>query len=114
MRLPSKLALAAAALGLAACVSAAPLQLPDDHPASPTAAPALLDAPTAFADYKSADHFAAGASAAATPSGGHAGMPGMSSMRHGMDHGAMEGMDHDMPAMPGMPHGAASRGAVTR
>jgi hypothetical protein len=113
MRSSSKLALAAAALGLAACVDAAPLQLPDDHPASPNAASGLIGTSTAIADYKGADDFAA-SSADAMTSSGHAGMPGMSSMPHAMDHGAMTSMDHGMPATPGMPQGGPSRGAGTR
>ena len=59
MRSLSALALAAASLGLAACISATPLTLPDDHPASPKGAAGLVSAPTALEDYKTADDFAA-------------------------------------------------------
>src|SRR5690242_14183545 len=96
MRAPSTLAaLAATAVGLAACVGAAPLRLPDDHPASPTAAVGLIDAPDAIAGYKSPNDFVAGSAADAdAQAGGHAGMHhgygGTAGMqRGGMDHSAM-------------------------
>jgi predicted small lipoprotein YifL len=116
MRLPRYLALAAAAVGLTACVSAAPLRLPDDHPASPKAAAGRVDTPTAIADYKGPDEFAARAAADAKSSGGRGSMPGMSGMKHGgMDQGAMPGMSHeDMQGMPGMQHGGAPQGAGSR
>jgi hypothetical protein len=103
MRAHSSLTLAAATLGLAGWVSAAPLQLPDDHPASPKASSGFVETPTAIADYKSADDFAARAAAAANAPAGHGGVSGMSGMQHG-----------DMQAMPGMQHGEAPGGAGNR
>jgi hypothetical protein len=124
MRIPSAPAvLAATTVGLAACVSAAPLQLPDDHPASPAAAAGLIDIPTAIAGYKSPDDFMARSAADTNaPAGGRAGMRhdsgGMAGMqRDGMDHAAMPGMSHgggsamDHSTMPGMRHEGAPHGA---
>jgi uncharacterized protein involved in copper resistance len=96
MRPVPGLALAAAALGLSACIGAAPLALPDDHPASPKAASGPVDTPTALADYKTADEFAAvDAKAAAAGQGG--------TQHGGMDDGAMPGMQHG-----GAPAGGAA------
>jgi predicted small lipoprotein YifL len=117
MRFFSSLILAVAALGLAACMSATPLALPDDHPASPMAASGGVDTATAIANYKGADDFAARA-LAETHSGGHDGMQhgsmpsGGMSGESGMQHG---GMQHgDMQGMAGMQHGGAPHGAGSR
>jgi hypothetical protein len=116
MRLIPHMHIAVLALGLTACVSAAPLELPDGHPASLKAAPGIVDTPTALADYASAEDFAARAAEdAKAPTSGHAGMqhggmPGMPGMQHGgMGHGAMPGMSHG--DMPGMQHEGAPQGA---
>jgi uncharacterized protein involved in copper resistance len=108
MRLIPHMHIAALALGLTACVSAAPVELPDNHPANPNATAGIVDTGMALADYASAEDFAARAAAEAkAPASGHAGMQhgamlGMPGMQHrGMDHGAM----------PGMQHGGAPQGA---
>lgn len=100
MRLFACTYFAALAFGLTACVSAAPLELPDNHPANPKAAAGIVDTGMALADYASAEDFAARAAAdAKAPTGGHA----------GMQHGAMPGMSHG--DMPGMQHGGAPQDA---
>jgi hypothetical protein len=117
MRLPRLLAVGGTVLGLAACVSTAPLRLPDDHPASTKAAEGPIDVPSALADYKGADQFAAPVVANGGPRGGSSGMAGMphGGMGHaameGMSHGSMPGMNHDdMPGMSGMRHQEAPQG----
>ena len=83
MRSSSAFSLIAAAFALTACGIAAPLDLADDHPASPKGAAGLVGAPTALDDYKTGDDFTARAAAdAEAPAGGH--------MQHqGMQHGGM-------------------------
>lgn len=87
-------AAAAAMLTLAGCVGADPLDLPDDHPASPRAEPGFVDAPSVLAGYRSADDFAAVAGEA-SPSSLDAGRSHHAGMRHG--------------SMPETAHGAAIR-----
>jgi hypothetical protein len=95
---------AAIALALSGCVSASPLVIGDDNPASPTATSGLVETSTAIDDYKSGEDFAgrAESDAKAQPPGhmSHGGMAGMK----GMDHGDMH---HD-----GMHHHGASQGGA--
>lgn len=75
MKSLSALSLAAAAFGLAACISAAPLELSNDHPANPKGTAGLVATPAALEDYKTSDDFSARAAAdAEAPAGGHQGM----------------------------------------
>jgi uncharacterized protein involved in copper resistance len=91
--------LAAASLGLAACIAAAPVELGADHPANQSASSGVVDLPTALTDYKSAADFTARAAEdAGAMAGGHAA------------HGGMPGMQHH--AMPGMMQGGAPSGAT--
>lgn len=89
-----------AAAGLWGCVSANPVALSDDNPASLKAPAGFVDEPTAIADYKSAEELAKRAETEAkAPPSGMANMPGMSGM----------------PGIPGMgnmtmPQGGASQG----
>jgi hypothetical protein len=90
MRSQSALALVAASLGLAACISATPLTLPDDHPANPKAASGLVGSPSALEDYKTENDFVARAAEdAKAPASAHAGHAGMSHGGGGMQHGGM-------------------------
>ncbi len=81
--------LTAAALALSACVAAAPLHVPEDHPANSKGPAGLTGSPVALDEYRTPKDFDARAAADANaPSGGHAGhgamnMPGMSGMQHG-------------------------------
>lgn len=110
----ARLAPTAVALGLSACVSTAPLELRPENPASPRAASGAVDMPSALADYKSAENFAASTVENARPGqGGHGGHAGMAMSADGaggsgqsmpnMSHGTMVGMSHD--GMSGMSHG---------
>lgn len=78
MRLLPRASSAVLALPLAACVSAAPLELAHDHPASPNATSGLIGTPAAFDAYKTPTEFearaAADASAPPTDHRGHGGM----------------------------------------
>jgi hypothetical protein len=85
----------ALALGLAACVSATPLELSPDNPANPRAPSGQVGGSTALDDYKSPTDFQARAAADRATSE-HA-MPSM-------QHGGMAGMQHG-----GAPQGAPSR-----
>ena len=83
MKPVSAIGLAAAALALVGCVSAAPLELPNDHPAHPKGAPGLVAAPGALEDYKTTDDFNVRADADAAA-------PARGAMQHrGMQHGGM-------------------------
>jgi hypothetical protein len=84
------LAIGGVAVGLTGCVGEVAVRVPDHHPASPRAAPGLVEAPSALSAYKAADEFEHPLPAAA----------GMS----GMDHGSMPGMQHG-----GAPPGASAR-----
>jgi hypothetical protein len=110
-------ALATMALGLTACVSAAPLELADDHPANPAAASGLIATPSAIEGYKSPNDFIARATADANaPPSSHAGHGGHAGMQRGSMQmgGGMAGMDHSAMDHSRMQGGAAQSGAATR
>jgi hypothetical protein len=117
MRLLPHASLAMLALGLTACVSAAPLELADDHPASPAAASGLIATPSAIEAYKSPDDFVARAAAdASAPPSSHAGHGGHAGMQRGSMQmgGGMAGMDHSAMDHSRMQGGAPQPGAATR
>jgi hypothetical protein len=100
--------LPAITLALSGCLSAAPLVIGSDNPASPAATAGLVEASTAIDDYKSGEDFAgrAAADASAQPPApmSHEGMAGMGTMS-GMP--GMKGMEHGH-----MHHGGASPGGA--
>jgi hypothetical protein len=100
--------LPAITLALSGCVSAAPLVIGSDNPASPAATAGLVGTSTAIDDYKSVEDFAerTAGDASAQPPGQmwHDGMAGMGTMS-GMP--GMNGMEHDH-----MHHGGASPGGA--
>jgi hypothetical protein len=68
---------------VAGCISAAPLELADDHPAKPEASSGLVGIPTTLDGYKTVTDFAARAAAEPDSPGGHAHHVGHAGMQHG-------------------------------
>jgi hypothetical protein len=69
----SRWAAIAAALALASCIEARPLELPADNPASPKATAGLIAAPVALGEYRTPADFAARAADPGAASSSHAG-----------------------------------------
>ena len=97
---------------LVGCVSTAPLELADDHPANPKASSGLIGTSTTMEGYKASSDFAARAvQEPDAPSGhahhGHAGHGApQQGNQAGMQHQGHGGMQHGGHA--GMQHGAVS------
>lgn len=122
MLLPPYAHVAMIAALLAGCVSIAPPELADEHPANPKAPAGLVGTSAALESYKNLDDFAARAAVDANaPPIDHAGHAGMQGMQHGampgMQPGATGGMQRGQPGMEGMDHsqhGGAAGGARIR